>query len=203
MANGRKSQTRSRARLRVGRRSVGAALRNNFLTGLVVVAPVVITIYIIWGIITFVDSRIVPWVPTVYNPSTYIDYDVPGFGLFVFFVFTTAVGYFTKNLFGRTIVRTIESWVDRMPFVRSIYNALKQIVETIFSQSANSFQKACLIEYPRRGAWVDEVGLDRDRSSAAGLDRGEDLTGPGAEAAKRTRTHPAAGLIGLDVLARV
>jgi uncharacterized membrane protein len=153
MANGRKSQTRPRARLRVGRRSLAAALRNNFLTGLVVVAPVMITVYIIWGTITFVDSTIVPWVPSVYNPSTYIQYDVPGFGLFVFIVFTTIVGYFTKNLIGREIVRTIERWVDRMPVVRSIYNALKQIVETIFSQSANSFQKACLIEYPRRGVW--------------------------------------------------
>lgn len=154
MAEGRNRRGRSRTRLRVRRRSIGAALRNNFLTGFVVVAPVVITIYIIWGIITFVDSRIVPWVPSVYNPGTYIQFDVPGFGLFVFFVVTTAIGYFTKNLFGRKIVRTIESWVDRMPFVRSIYNALKQIVETIFSGSSNSFQKACLIEYPRRGAWA-------------------------------------------------
>lgn len=154
MTNGRKSQTRSRARFRMGRRSLATALRNNFLTGLVVVAPVVITIYIIWGIITFVDAWIVPWVPTVYNPRTYIDYDIPGFGLFVFFVVTTVVGYFTKNLFGRQIVRTIERWVDRMPIVRSIYNALKQIVETILSQSGTSFQKACLIEYPRKGVWV-------------------------------------------------
>ena len=153
MANGRNGQSRSRARLRVRRRSLAGALRNNFLTGLVVVAPVLITFYIIWGIVNFVDSTIVPWVPTVYNPSTYIEYDVPGFGVIVFVVVTTVVGYFTKNLLGREIVRTIESWVERMPIVRSIYNALKQIVETIFSQSASSFQKACLIEYPRKGLW--------------------------------------------------
>jgi uncharacterized membrane protein len=153
MANDRNSQSRAPSRLRVRRRTLGTALRNNFLTGLVVVAPVVITVYIIWGTITFVDSWIVPWVPQVYNPSTYIDYDIPGFGLFVFFVFTTTVGYFTKNFLGREIVRTIESWVDRMPIVRSIYNALKQIVETILSQSSTSFQKACLIEYPRKGVW--------------------------------------------------
>src|SRR5690625_1035841 len=154
MAEGRNWPGRSRKRFRLGRRSIAAALRNNFLTGLVVVAPVVITIYIIWGIITFVDTRIVPWVPSVYNPSTYIQYNVPGFGLFVFLVLTTIIGYFTKNFLGREIVRTIESWVERMPVVRWIYNALKQIVETIFNQSATSFQKACLIEYPRRGAWA-------------------------------------------------
>ena len=91
--------------------------------------------------------------PQVYNPRTYFEYDLPGFGLFIFVVFTTIIGYFTKNLFGRQIVRALEGWVDRMPVVRSIYNALKQIVETILSQTQSSFQNACLIEYPRRGLW--------------------------------------------------
>ena len=153
MASGRKRGAPWRPAVRARRRRFAAVFRNNFLTGLVVVAPVVLTLYIIWGIITFVDSRIVPWVPSVYNPSTYVDYEVPGFGLFVFVILTTVVGYFTRNLFGRQIVRTVESWVDRMPIVRTIYNALKQIVETILSQSATSFQKACLIEYPRKGMW--------------------------------------------------
>jgi uncharacterized membrane protein len=152
MANGPKIAPPQRRAPRP-RPGLGTALRTNFLTGLVVVAPVLITFYIIWGIITFVDAQIVPLVPSVYNPRTYIEYDVPGFGLFIFVVFTTIVGYFTKNLFGRQIVRVIEGWVDRMPVVRSIYNALKQIVETILSQSQTSFQKACLIEYPRRGLW--------------------------------------------------
>ena len=93
-----------------------AHARTNFLTGLIIVAPVVITIYLTWTIITFVDDRIVPLVPSdIYNPSTYIDYDIPGFGLFVFVIFTMVVGYFTKNLFGRQMVRIAEGWVDRMP----------------------------------------------------------------------------------------
>lgn len=136
------------------RRSTLAAIRGNFLTGLIIVAPVVITIYLIWAIITFVDNAVVPWLPEVYNPRTYIDVDIPGFGLFIFIVLTTIVGYFTKNLFGRQLVRIAEGWVDRMPVVRSIYNALKQIVETILSQSSTSFQRACLVEYPRKGIWA-------------------------------------------------
>ena len=144
-----------RKRLPGGRRqSLIAAARNNFLTGLIIVAPVVITIYLTWTIIEFVDARVVPWVPQVYNPRTYIEYDIPGFGLFIFLVFTTIVGYFTRNLFGRQLVRIAESWVDRLPIVRTIYNALKQIVETILSQSHSSFQKACLVEYPRKGIWA-------------------------------------------------
>ncbi|MEM6664444.1 MAG: DUF502 domain-containing protein [Pseudomonadota bacterium] len=132
---------------------LGAA-RNNFLTGLIIVAPVVITIYLTWTIIEFVDDRVVPLVPEVYNPATYIEYDIPGFGLFIFLTFTTIVGYFTKNIFGRQLVRIAEGWVDRMPIIRSIYNALKQIVETILNQSNTSFQNACLVEYPRRDIWA-------------------------------------------------
>ncbi len=151
MANGRKDGIfRARAR----RRGVMAALRNNFLTGLVVVAPVLITAYLIWTIITFVDATVVPLVPSIYNPSTYLEVDIPGFGVIIFLIFTAVVGYFTKNLFGRQLVRLGESWVESLPIVRSIYNALKQIVETILSQSKTSFQKACLVEYPRRDIWA-------------------------------------------------
>lgn len=129
-------------------------LRSNFLAGIVVVAPVMLTIYIAWTIIEFIDQSIIPWVPAVYNPRTYLDVDIPGFGVVVFLVFTTVVGYFTRNLFGRQIIRLGESWVERMPIIRTLYNALKQIAETILSQSKTSFKKACLIEYPRKGLWA-------------------------------------------------
>jgi len=151
MAKGTDKKSNKRA---ARRRSMIAAARNNFLTGLIIVAPVVITIYLTWTIITFVDDRVVPLVPDIYTPKFYLDTDIPGFGLFIFIVFTTFVGYFTKNLFGRQLVRMAEGWVDRMPIIRSIYNALKQIVETILNQSNTSFQKACLVEYPRRGIWA-------------------------------------------------
>jgi len=128
--------------------------RANFLTGLVVVAPVVLTIYLTWAFITFVDEKVVPWVPTPYNPRTYIDADIPGFGLVIFLIFTTIVGYFAKRVFGKQLIRLGENLVSRMPVVRSIYNALKQIVETVLSQSKSSFRQACLVEYPRRGLWA-------------------------------------------------
>ncbi|MGF1500706.1 MAG: DUF502 domain-containing protein [Paracoccaceae bacterium] len=128
--------------------------RANFLTGLVVVVPILTTIYLTWTIITFVDSQIVPLVPAVYNPRTYIETDIPGFGVVVFLIFTTLVGYFTKWVFGRQIINLGENIVDRMPVVRSVYNAMKQIVETALSQSKGSFSRACVIEYPRRGVWA-------------------------------------------------
>jgi uncharacterized membrane protein len=136
------------------RRPVWIRMRANFLTGLVIVAPVILTIYLIWAMITFVDDQIVPWVPEIYNPRTYLEVDIPGFGVIVFIIMTTVVGSLTKNLFGRQLIRLAEGWVERMPVVRSIYNALKQIAETVLSQSKTSFQHACLIEYPRRDLWA-------------------------------------------------
>lgn len=128
--------------------------RANFLTGLVVVVPVVLTIWLTWAFITFVDDTVVPWVPRAYRPSTYIAWDIPGFGLVIFVVFTTIVGYFAKRVFGMQLIRLGEAILGRMPVVRSVYNAVKQIVETVLSQSATSFSQACLIEYPRLGIWA-------------------------------------------------
>ncbi len=128
--------------------------RANFLTGIVVVAPVVITAYLVWTIITWVDDKIVPLVPAAYNPGSYLPFEVPGLGLIIFIVFTAFIGYLTRNLFGKRLVHMAEGWVERMPIVRSIYNALKQIVETILSQSKTSFKQACLVEYPRKGIWA-------------------------------------------------
>ncbi|MEM7525406.1 MAG: DUF502 domain-containing protein [Pseudomonadota bacterium] len=136
------------------RRTAFQRMRGNFFAGIVLVGPVALTVYLAWTAITLIDETIVPWVPSVYNPRTYLDADIPGFGVIVVLLFTTFVGWLTKNFFGRQIVRWGEGWVSRMPVIRSIYNALKQIAETILSQSKSSFKEACLIEYPRKGIWA-------------------------------------------------
>ena len=128
--------------------------RANFLTGLVAVIPIVLTIYLTWAFITFVDESVVPLVPAPYNPRTWINADIPGFGVVIFLVFTTIVGYFAKRVFGRQLIRLGEDMVARMPVVRSIYNGVKQIIETVLSQNKASFRQACLVEYPRRGIWA-------------------------------------------------
>ena len=136
------------------RRTLFARLRANFLAGIVLVGPVVLTIYLAWTAITLIDEAVVPWVPQAFRPYADFGEDIPGFGVLAFVIFTTVVGYFTRNLFGRQLVRFVEGWIDRMPIIRSIYNALKQIGETILSQSQTSFKHACLIEYPRKGLWA-------------------------------------------------
>jgi uncharacterized membrane protein len=129
-------------------------LRTDFLTGLVVVLPVFLTIWLVWSLIGLVDARVLPLVPDRYNPENIFGRNIVGFGLAVFVVFTTAIGAAAKGLFGRQIIQFGESVVERMPIVRSIYNGLKQIVETMLSKSNSSFQKACLVEYPRKGIWA-------------------------------------------------
>ena len=128
--------------------------RANFLTGLVVVVPVVLTLYLTWAFITFVDAKVVPLVPGPYNPRTYIDADIPGFGVVIFLAFTTIVGYFAKRVFGKQLIRLGESIVSRTPVIRTIYKALKQILETVLSQSQSTFHQACMVEYPRRDIWA-------------------------------------------------
>ncbi len=152
-----------RLRTKTPRSGFFQRLRNNFLTGIVVVAPFAITIYLVLTIIEYVDASILPLIPEAYRPenlSLYLPYfgsvDVylPGIGLLIFAAFLVFVGSFTKNFFGREILKLGERWVEHMPVVRSLYNGLKQIVETIFQQSSSSFDRACLIEYPRRGLWA-------------------------------------------------
>ncbi|MDE0111630.1 MAG: DUF502 domain-containing protein [Albidovulum sp.] len=130
------------------------ALRANFLTGLVVLVPVGLTAYIFWTAIGIIDSWVLPWIPEKYHPSAYIGVDVHGIGSAIFLVFCVVVGYFAKGLIGRWILRWAEHIVGRMPLVRSVYQALKQIAETVFQQGETSFDRACLIEYPRKGLWA-------------------------------------------------
>jgi uncharacterized membrane protein len=129
-------------------------IRSNFLTGLVLVAPVVLTLYLAWSAITFIDEKVVPWIPELYNPSIYLGQNIPGFGVLIFLIFTSIVGMITKGFFGVQLVKIWERLVEKTPVFRSVYSALKQIVETVLNQASSSFQKACLIEYPRKGVWA-------------------------------------------------
>ena len=128
-------------------------IRNNFLAGLIVVAPIGLTFYLTYTFVYFVDSTVLPLLPQAYSPENLLPFSLPGLGVLVFVAFVAFVGGLAKNFLGREVLRVGEGWVDRMPVVRSIYNAIKQITETIFAESGANFDRACLVEYPRRGAW--------------------------------------------------
>lgn len=140
-----------------------ARLRTNFLAGLVVILPIGLTIWLIWSVVGWVDGFVLPLVPDRYQPDILLQryigiedtaVNIRGLGVVFFLFFTIFVGWIAKGLIGRSLLHWGEGLVERMPVVRSIYNAVKQIAETIFSQSEDSFEKACLIEYPRRGIWA-------------------------------------------------
>lgn len=146
-----------------------SGLRNNFLAGLVVVAPIGLTIWLIWTVVGWIDGFVWPLVPGGYHPDAlinrllgnggpsdpnYIEINVRGLGVVLFFVVTMITGWIAKGLIGRSFLNWGESLVSRMPVVRSIYNGAKQLAETVFAQSETSFDKACLIEYPRQGLWA-------------------------------------------------
>ena len=144
------------------RRGLLARFRANFLTGLVVVAPVGLTLWLIWTVTGWIDGWVLPFVPANYQPDRLIKdifgedtaINLRGVGVVVFLLFTVVVGWIAKGLMGRSLIAWGESLVDRMPVVRSIYNGVKQVAETVFNQTEAKFDKACMIEYPRPGIWA-------------------------------------------------
>lgn len=129
-------------------------IRNYFLTGFIICAPLAITAYLVWTFIGWVDGWVKPYIPDIYNPDNYLPFSIPGFGLVVAFFLITLVGFLTANFIGRTVVRYSEDLLGRMPFVRNLYSGLKQIFQTVFSEQETSFEKVCLVEYPRKGIWA-------------------------------------------------
>lgn len=128
--------------------------RNYFLTGLVIAAPLFLTVYITWAFIVWIDSWVTPVIPEGYNPNTYLPFKIPGFGLIVAILFLTLLGFLTANFVGRKLVLWGEYILGRMPIVRNIHGGLKQIFETVLSSRSKSFQTVGLIEYPRKGVWA-------------------------------------------------
>jgi len=136
------------------RPGVATRVRNYFLTGLVITGPIGITLWLTWTLIKWVDGWVKPFVPAGYNPDTYLPFPIPGFGLIVAVVILTIVGFLAANFLGRSMISLGENIVGRMPLVRNVYSGLKQIFETVLDQRGTSFNKAALVEYPRKGLWA-------------------------------------------------
>ncbi|ANP35071.1 MULTISPECIES: DUF502 domain-containing protein [Rhodobacterales] len=131
-----------------------ARLRSSFLTGIVVIAPVGLTLWLLWTVMGWIDGVVLPLVPHTMRPEQYIGINLRGVGLIIFLLFTIIVGWIAKGIIGRSLIGFAENLVDRMPVIRSVYSGIKQISETVFAQSESSFDTACLIQYPRKGVWA-------------------------------------------------
>ena len=125
-------------------------IKGIFLTGLAVVIPVGLTIYILFFIIGMMDS-LLQIVPDRYHPDALFNFHIPGLGVIVTLLLIFVCGLLTRSYLGKRLVELGERLVGKIPFVRSIYQAIKRIADSLFMDKAQSFKKVVLVEYPRRG----------------------------------------------------
>ena len=138
--------------------TVTARLRRYLLTGIVVTAPITITIYLTYVFLSFVDTNVSKMIPDqiggrYYGDPFYGIPSIPGLGLIAALVFFVVIGWFATNFMGRFIIRIYEYILDRMPIIRNIYGAIKQIFETIAASKSSAFREAVMLEYPRKGVY--------------------------------------------------
>jgi len=126
-------------------------LRSWFFTGILVTAPILLTVYITWAAIQLIDNQVVGLLPVLADWNVL---QLPGVGLVVGVVLITLIGALAAGFLGRWIIRLGESMLNRMPVVRTIYGASKQVLETIISSQSDAFREVVLVEYPRKGLWV-------------------------------------------------
>lgn len=128
-----------------------ARLRAYFFAGILITAPISITIYIAWLFIGFIDARVASVLPG--NPNAYLPFNIPGVGLVTVVALLTLIGWVTAGLLGRLFLGLSEAVLNRMPVVRNVYSWIKQIFETVFHERGTPFREAVLVEFPRRGLW--------------------------------------------------
>ena len=146
--------------------------RTYFLTGLVVSAPIGITVWLAWWFVSLFDAWVKPFIPSVYNPDTYLPFSVPGVGLVAAILGIALIGALAANLVGKTILSYWEYLLNRMPVIRSVYKAMKQIFQTAFSQESATFEQVGLLEYPRKGVHVVAFVARELDSGEIGLEPG-------------------------------
>jgi uncharacterized membrane protein len=133
-------------------------LRSWFFTGLLVTAPVLLTLYITWLVVDVLDSQVVNLLPASWHEFSVLNVpifgQIPGFGLLIGVIIITLIGAVAAGFLGRWIIKLGEKVLNKMPVVRSIYSAFKQILETVLASQSDAFRDVVLVQYPREGLWV-------------------------------------------------
>lgn len=128
-------------------------MKKYLITGLLVLVPLVITIWVLKSLIGIMDQSLL-LLPEEWHPHTLFGRDIPGFGVIVTFVIVITTGVIATNFFGMQLILLWEKLLNRLPVVKSIYSSVKQVSDTLFSDSGNAFRKAVLVQFPREGAWT-------------------------------------------------
>ena len=132
---------------------VKAQFRGYFLAGLLVVVPLGVTFFVITAILKLID-RLLIIIPPRFLPDTYLPFKIPGFGLVLAIVLIMVTGILVKNYIGRRVVDFGEYILSRIPLVRPVYVAVKQLIQAMFGDTPYAFKRAILVEYPRKGVWA-------------------------------------------------
>lgn len=134
------------------------SLRNSFLTGVVIAAPIFITIAVVYWLITGpmakLDTFVQANIPDAWRPLWAQDLTIPGFGILLAVILLIILGIMAKNFIGRWFIRMGEQILDTMPVVRNLYGFFKNVFEMALQQSEQSFKEVAVIEYPRPGLWT-------------------------------------------------
>ena len=150
--------------------NIFAWLRNSFLAGVALVLPFVVTVWLIWMVVAFIDTRVEPLVPPGFDILTRF----PGGGVLLAVAALTLVGALAGNLVGRWIVNTADSGIANLPLVRTIYGGAKQVFKQVAAPERTSFQQAVLVEFPQPGSYA--IGFITNENTAEVVhDIGEDL----------------------------
>ena len=149
-----------------------AALRKWLFTGLLVIVPGVITAWVLTWIVSTLDQTLTI-LPGAWHPDRLLGFHIPGFGVLLTLAILLIVGAFASNFAGRKLVSLGDSLVTRIPVVRSIYSSVKQVSDTLFSESGNAFRTAVLVQWPRDGVWTVAFITGQPSGEVAGYLRDE------------------------------
>jgi uncharacterized membrane protein len=128
-------------------------MRKYFITGLLILVPLAITLWVLNLVIGTMDQSLL-LLPERWQPKTVFGFNIPGLGTILTLLVVFFTGLLTRNFIGKQVVHAWELLLTRIPVVSSIYSSVKQVSDTLFSSSGNAFRKAVLVEYPRQGAWT-------------------------------------------------
>ena len=129
-------------------------LKSYFLTGVIVAAPVAITVYMAYHLVIWINGATSRLIPQQWKIGDVVPYAIPGCGLLLLIVARIFIGMLTTGYVGKFFVRLWEKIIRKMPVVSSFYSLMKQIFETFLSQKSRSFSQVVLVQYPRQGLWT-------------------------------------------------
>lgn len=128
-------------------------MKKYFITGLLVLVPLFITVWVLKTLVQTLDQSLL-LLPAAWRPEAWLGVDIPGFGVILTVGIILATGLVATNIFGQQLIVLWEGLLVRVPVVKSIYSSVKQVSDTLFSDSGNAFRQALLIQYPRQGVWT-------------------------------------------------